>query len=244
MLRGKRVLLLSVASTLSIVAFALNYRLAYAPSIGVNGTHWDFTNRSELRVFLQTNSGSTGWTDSYLDDAYEAISDWETCIRSFVSRFGFSYLEKINFDVSSREGARVEGYDILIAWIDHAEGPALARTEILSDSTGATVRARILVSLFKPDGMPLSHAEIKALISEEIGHTLGLGHSDIKGDLMFGVIDSANVSHCHSTLDVYALAKIYEYLGSGTFQPLPSAARIRLDPGIPYSFLSESKHIA
>lgn len=230
--------------TLAIITIAINSRPPHEPSIEINGTRWDFTSRAELRVLVQTNPGYTGWTDSHLIDAYEAISDWEECIRSFISKYGFSYLGKIKFNIGANQYVETEDYDILIQWLEQPEGPTLAKTEILSNANGATVQARILVSLSKADGRPLSHPEVKALIAEEIGHTLGLGHSNMKGDLMFGVIDAVALTYCHSTLDVYALAQIYSYLQDGNFQPLPSTYRILLEPSIPYSLLVETRHSA
>ena len=77
-------------------------------------------------------------------------------------------------------------------------------TNLFYDQNGKIQKA--LVKIYNVD--ELDDIQLKSIIRHELGHALGLGHTDAKNDLMQSII---NMNHnTISLLDLQALARIYK----------------------------------
>jgi hypothetical protein len=87
----------------------------------------------------------------------------------------------------------------------------------ISEGTGEEfTRARVQINL-PPDraGDP-DDLYVESVILHELGHAMGLGHTEIEADAMNGVIDTSPRNYgLPSTLDLYALYKLSQVQGVG-----------------------------
>lgn len=189
----------------------------------LQGVAWDLTDKSSLSILIVPNPGLQGWRDSYLSAAHHAITEWMECIESFQARYGYAYLQRLRFEpyiLGLNETAN-SAYDITISWASSlGEKDVFGRTSTIADSRGRLQHAAIVLSLSASVGGVtywLNEVDMQNVVGDELGHALGIGHSNIRGDLMYRSFSFLKEAVCHSTLDIYGLAMVYEYLATGSF---------------------------
>lgn len=214
-------------------------------NIKISGLAWDFIDDPVINILIIPNPNLSGWKDSNIDDVKEAFNDWIYCIQLFTHEYGYHYLENIKFeiDVSKENTVIKDNYDIIVNWINQIDSKGAAGAAVmLSNSDNRITKATITlpISVIK-DGKHyiLSDIDVTNIATDEIGHSLGLGHSNFKGDVLYGFYDFPQEEYCHSTLDIYGLAIIYQYLNNNLFES-PSKSIVQLEEiGITYHHLKE-----
>lgn len=212
-------------------------------TIEVSGRVWNFLRNPVIEVLIVPNPSLPGWRDSYVEDVRSTIIDWMNCIRRFVYRHGYTYLEKINFAVyvAGVDDEADHGYDVTVRWITHfdpqgAAGATVALSNAEMEITNISIT--LAIDVIKDGKLyRMSDEDMSNVMADEIGHALGLGHSNYKEDVMYGAYHFPRDIICHSTLDVYALALAYRYISTGVFEAPPKSTVTLNGTGIPYSYL-------
>lgn len=79
--------------------------------------------------------------------------------------------------------------DITVQWIERFDSTAASartgETDLTVMADGVIVEARITLALQLPDGHPLDRTALLTTAVHEVGHALGLAHSDRRGDVMY-----------------------------------------------------------
>ncbi len=125
------------------------------------------------------------------DSLYEDATDPDQVIRdAFEPWMGLRLGVEVQF-VSDSVGA-----DILVGWIRQfpAEDRRTGQTDIEYAGDGYIQHGRITLSLLDPTGRPLQRAGLLTTAAHEVGHVLGLAHSDTPSDLMYPSPRSATLS--------------------------------------------------
>lgn len=91
-------------------------------------------------------------------------------------------------------GADSASADIVVRWVPALDSGRTGRTDVTWDQQGAIRRAVVVLATHAPDGRRLDGPEMVALALHELGHALGLGHSDRRSDTMFPVTRSSELS--------------------------------------------------
>jgi len=120
--------------------------------------------------------------------------------------------------VSVRTRKTGEFPDAMIQWVSSMEGDRLGRAEIEWARSGEDVRVRVVgftVNTHQPGngGQTLTSRQVELVAAHEMGHVLGLPHSDDARDLMF----PQNTATRMTNRDFRTLAALYS---------LPNGAKI------------------
>jgi len=118
---------------------------------------------------------------------------------------------------------------------------ALAITTTWTDDTGAIVQYDIHINAsiaWSTTNEPDAY-DLQAAITHEVGHVLGLGHTDVADATMFAKHEPADVHRreLHAD-DIHATRYLYdeppaEPEDTGTFEPAPGGLGCRVGPGAP-----------
>jgi hypothetical protein len=121
-----------------------------------------------VRVWVGSNPAIEGWDDSYPDRVRDAFDQW--------ANLGIPV--KFTFVRDSTDA------DVHVSWIDHFDSPISGKTVWARDSRWWIVSANITLALHHNAGELLDPKAIHAIALHEVGHLLGLDHTDDATSIM------------------------------------------------------------
>lgn len=133
---------------------------------------WPDRRAEPLRVWIEPSTTLPNWSVTYPVVAEHAFEEWRVA--------GFP----VRFDMV-RDSASA---DITIRWIHQFppdEGPRIGMARKKRDQHGWILQAEITIATHDRDGRPLRAETVGGTARHEVGHVLGLAHSNNPGDVMF-----------------------------------------------------------
>jgi predicted Zn-dependent protease len=130
-----------------------------------------------LRVWIDSSSTIGGAQAGFPAAVRAAMSDWETT--GIPVRFAYV--------------RRASDADIRVRWTEHLEHKT-GSTTWRTDRRGWLVSSDITLATHISDGSPLDAYGMKAIALHEVGHALGLSHSDSPHDIMAPLVRTDSLS--------------------------------------------------
>jgi hypothetical protein len=179
------------------------------------------------RMFSETDSLLRRWDDSKTGElrvAYviDDLPEWTTTHRSVV-REAFHRWEGVGPDIRFVEVFDTATADIVVRWVEQFTIDRAGQADLSWDHRGRIQHADMKLALRAPSGRVLTPERLRAIALHEIGHSLGLSHSDVKGDIMFPTADRPTLTQRDtSTLSLlYRLPPISIKWPADSATPLP-----------------------
>jgi hypothetical protein len=129
---------------------------------------WPDRTSQPIKVWIGSGSGIAGWSDTFPARVRDAFEEWSDL--GIPVRFQF-----VNDSASA---------DVHVAWIDHFDTPISGKTLWARDRSWWIVNANITLALHHNAGEALDDSSVKAIALHEVGHLLGLDHTNDTTDIM------------------------------------------------------------
>jgi hypothetical protein len=229
-LKALALLILLVVSIASFQSVSVAQATS-GPQIPTEGGTWT---SSTIKILITPQTGASWFKDSYTYDVNHAIGRWVQSIKLYTDNYGSDYLRSLNFVtcVAGVNDTLCGSPDIQVRFID-TFGPqsngGLGITSIKTTNFYTFVAPTVTtLAAYDPDNVTqLTDTDMINIASHEFGHGLGLGHATVSVaddgtfELMFlsygqAVGNSRNSLEAPSTLDIYALSYLYDWLASSS----------------------------
>ena len=207
--------------------------------LNIEGFMW---NHSTISVLIVPPGNESWWNPSYLNDTLRAIGEWDQAIFDFASNYStFAYLSSLRL-VPTVSHVVNSGFDVYIFWTEtslNASSDEIGLTQIWYDSSGIITNSTISLASKEFSGYVLDDVDMQNVALHELGHSLGIGHTNCSGDVMYPEYTPTKAVKGLSTLDLYGVSTVFQWMSKSQFNPAyrPQASPVCLPPSIPYQYL-------
>ncbi len=190
-------------------------------AIALQGFVWD---HSTLNALVVTADNESWWNPSYLSSATRAVGQWNDAIAAFVSNYSdYSYLSNLRIQTTV-SNVSLPDFDIYINWTDSSLSnmtDEIGLSQIFPNPESVIINSTIILGTHANHDAPLNEVDMQHIALHELGHSLGLGHSNYTGDLMYAIYSLGSPPPLISTLDVYGVATLFAWETNSTnFYPI------------------------
>jgi hypothetical protein len=207
------------------------------PAIDIGQSTW---NKLSLNVLVIVNESQSWWQPYFPNMTIQAVDEWNDAFSYFVDNYPeYSYLSGLELTTTT-SNMSLPGYDIYIAFSPDvliSGVDALGEALVTSYPNGTIIYANITISA-KSEAIELTRRDYRDTTTHELGHAIGLGHSNYTNDLMYPYNDIFASKYSISTLDLYGVALLFNWANqsesSAGYFEVPSSTA--LPSGIAYSY--------
>jgi hypothetical protein len=180
-------------------------------SLALQGFVW---NHTTLDALIVTADNESWWNPDFQNTALRVIGQWNDAIVAFASNYSdYSYLSNLRIQPTVSNQAQ-PGFDIYIVW---SESPLsnitdeLGTSQIFPNYESVIINCTVNLAAHTSHGDSLDEGDQQNVALHELGHSLGLGHSNYTGDLMYAYYTRGSAPEAVSTLDAYGVATLFAW---------------------------------
>jgi hypothetical protein len=182
-----------------------------AYSLQLQGFVWG---HSTLRALIITADNESWWSNTDLNTATRAIGQWNDAIAAFAANYSeFSYLSNVRIQTSISNTSE-SGFDIYVDWTQFPLSNTtneIGVSQISADYRNTIINCTVNLATHTHHGDSLNEVDKQNVALHELGHSLGLGHSNATGDLMYAYYPLGSGPKDVSTLDAYGVATLFAW---------------------------------
>ncbi|MCL4430056.1 MAG: matrixin family metalloprotease [Chloroflexi bacterium] len=189
-------------------------------SLQLQGFVW---NHTTLNALVVTADNESWWNTAYLNTALRAIGQWNDAFAAFASNYSdFSYLSSLRIQPTVSNTSQ-PGFDIYVNWTESplSSSDEVGLSQIFPNYRNTIINCTVNLAAHAYHGDSLNEGDMQNIAVHELGHSLGLGHSNYTGDLMNAYYARRSSAETISTLDVYGVATVFAWeLNATRFYPI------------------------
>lgn len=184
-------------------------------TLQLQGSAWD---KTTLKILIINPQNETWWNPLYINSTIHAVNQWNEAIADFTANYtNFNYLSRLNLIPTIANQTKI-GFDVTISWAENStseSGDEIGLTVITNDPrSSVVVKAAITLSARNTDGVALTETDTQNVALHELGHVLGIAHSNYTGDIMYPTIALNSQVRAISTLDMYGVATMFQWINN------------------------------
>jgi hypothetical protein len=190
-------------------------------SLRLQGLAW---NQATISTLIVTSDNESWWNPLYLNSTLRAIGQWNDAIAGFaLNNSNFAYLSNLRIEASVLNETQ-SGFDVYIGWTESPlsnVSDEIGLSKTFTKPKSAIINCTINLATHTHQGDALSDGDLQNIALHELGDSLGLGHCNSTGDLMYPTYTLLSSAEGVSTLDVYGVATVFAWMiNSSMFYPV------------------------
>ncbi len=208
--------------------------------IEVGGYTW---NKTALKALIVTAENQSWWSQGLVNSTLRAIDDWNGAITYFSTNYtDFSYLSALNLEVTVSNQSE-PGFDI---YINYSQSVAISGQDSIGLTTtipynNGTIEKCIINLAAESQYLVLTERDVQSVATHELAHAICIGHSNSSSDLMYPSYDVYAAQYAISTLDLYGVAKAFQWISNPEQSAPISQQDLALPSTIPYAYAPVSE---
>lgn len=189
--------------------------------IELNQSTWA---KSTLNVLIIQNLTAEWWQPFFPNMTASAVEQWNDAFTYFADAYPqYSYLADLRLTTAVSDTS-LPGYDIYIYFSPDVliSGVDALGESLVESYSNRTIRAATITISAKSEVIDITREIYRDTTTHELGHALGLGHSNKSDDLMYPYQDIIASNYAISTLELYGVALLFQWMTGETPRELPT----------------------